>query len=142
MLLPERWDRILTWTIAMSGCRLLQINPWASQEVLKKRFEQLLLKLGRAYKPPFKRRGRRAANLEVTPLDLDRWVNHSILAVFDLDFYSEVFAKRRLSRSDLCKKVDPKTSDAVEWAKTARQLLQEVVDGLEFLIAQAQPGAE
>jgi hypothetical protein len=56
MLSPERWDRILTWIIAMSGCRLLQINPWASHEVLKTKFEQWLLEF-RKHNPPFKRRG-------------------------------------------------------------------------------------
>jgi len=158
MMNPQHRDRIVTWMIAMSGCRMLQVNPWSDYELLKKKFDQWLRGLRKEFEPPFKLRGRPAANIRVTKLHLHNLANHSILAVFDLDFHSKVFGKRRLSRSDLHKKIKPVNPDVAEWAKNARGLVQRLcpeprpvqllcperlpVKGLEYLIAQAQPGAE
>jgi hypothetical protein len=142
MMNPQDRERIVTWMVAMSGCRMLQINPWSNYEFLKERFDQWLRGLGKEFEPPFKRRGRPGANIRVTKLHLNSWANHSILAIFDFDFYREVLGKRPLSRSDLHKKIQPRSPNAAEWAKNARGLVQEVLNGLEFLIAQAQSGAE
>jgi hypothetical protein len=142
MMNPRDREQIVTWMVAMSGCRMLQINPWSNSELLKERFDQWLCGLRKEFDPPFKRRGRPGANIRVTKLHLNSWANHSILAVFDLDFHSKVFGKRPLSRSDLHEKINPVSSNAAEWAKNARVLVQRAVKGLEFLIVQAQSGAE
>jgi hypothetical protein len=143
ILIPERRKRIITFLIALSGCRVLMINPRANYEDLKKQFDQWLRKLGKDFGSPFKRRGRKGANLGVTKLHLSSWANHSILAVFDLDFHSEVFAKKPLSRSALHNMIRPTSQDdPAEWAKTARHLVKQVVDGREFLNVQAQSEAK
>jgi hypothetical protein len=142
MLSPERRDRVITWMIAMAGYRVLLINPWSNYESLKKEFDRWLRKLGQEFRPPFRRRGPPGANIEVTKLHLKSWVNHGILAVFDLDFCSEVFATRPLSRSALHKRIDPKSPNAAEWAKRARHLVQQAVDGLEYLTVQARNGGK
>jgi hypothetical protein len=138
LLIPQHRERIITWMVAMSGCRVLQINPWASYDTLKKRFDQWLRELRKEFQPPFKRRGRPGANIQVTKLHFQSWADHSILGVFDLDFHSEVFGKRPLSRSALHKIINPNSPDAIEWAKRARKLVQQAVDGLEYLIVEAR----
>jgi hypothetical protein len=142
MLIPERRKWTITWMIAMSGCRVLLINPWTNYEDLKKRFDQWLRELGQEFGSPFKRRGRRGANIGVTKLHLRSWANHSILAVFDLDFHSEVFSKKPLSRSTLHQMINPKSRNAAEWAKRARRLVQQAVSGREFVIAKARSEAK
>jgi hypothetical protein len=141
---PEQLQRIVLWRFAMRGYRALLVNPWAKDEDLKKQFDQWLRKLRKEFRSPFKRRGRPAANVGVTEHHLGSWAFHSILAVFDLDFHSEVFAKKPLSRSALHKMIRPTNTqdDPAEWAKRARQLLKRVIDGQEFLAVQSQSGAE
>jgi hypothetical protein len=138
MLTPEQSQQVITWMIAFGGSRVLLINPWANHGLLKKEFDRWLRDLGQQFPSPFKRRGRPGANIEVTKLHLESWVSHSILAVFDLDFYSEVFSRRPLSRSALHKIIDPKSPNAVEWAKRARHLVQQAINGLEFLTVEAR----
>jgi hypothetical protein len=137
MLTPEQSQRLITWTIAFAGSRVLLINPWANHELLKEEFDRWLRHLGQQFPSPFKRRGRPGTNIAVTELHLKSWVDHSILAVFDFDFYSEVFSRRPLSRSALHKIIDPESPNAVEWAKRARKLVQQAINGLEFLTVQA-----
>jgi hypothetical protein len=138
---PER-EKIVTWQVAMSGCRVLLVNPWASDDFLKEQFEKWLRQFRAEFHVPFKRRGRRGTNLGVTKLHFDTWANHSILAVFDLDFYAEVVRKRPLSMVDLYSLIGPTSKDAEEWAKEARKYLHAAVGGLEFLVVQAQSGAK
>jgi hypothetical protein len=141
ILFPERRERIVTWLIAISGCHVLLVNPWTGHEHLKKQFDKWLRDLRQKFGSPFKRRGRRGANIGVTTLHLRSWADHRVLAVFDLDFHSEVFGKKPLSRSTLHKMTNPRSPNAAEWAKRARQLVQQAVTGLEFLIAQARSEA-
>ena len=143
LLLPDRRERTIGVFMGLSGYRALLVNPWADYEDLKKRFDQWLRELRQEFGSPFKRRGRPGTNLGVTKLHLSSWAYHSILAVFDLDFYTEVFAKKPLSRSALHEKIRPTAQeDPAEWAKTARHLVKQVVDGREFLRVQAQHGAK
>jgi hypothetical protein len=48
----------------------------------------------------------------------------------------------RLTRSELYEKLHPESTDEDQWAKTARKLLKQVIDGLEFLVVQAQAGTK
>jgi hypothetical protein len=138
MLTPSGSQLVITEMIVWQGTRALLINPWASHGLLKKEFDRWLRHLKQQFPSPFKRRGRPGANIGVTKLHLKSWANHSILAVFDLDFYSEVLSRRPLSRSALHKIIDPESPNAVEWAKRARRLVRQVIDGLEFLTVEAR----
>jgi hypothetical protein len=142
LLSSEQRERIIGWWMGMSGYRALLVNPWANYDDLKKQFDQWLRKLGKEFESPFKRRGRPGTNIGVTKLHLSSWADHSVLAVFDLDFHSEVFAMKKLSRSTLHKMIGPESPNAVEWAKRARHLVQQAVSGREFVIAKARSEAK
>jgi len=132
------------------GRRLLLIDPWASDESLKTHFDQYLRLLRNEVPVPFKRSGRPGSNSGITPLYFNRWAEHSILAVFDLNFYTRIFRKPRLTREALYESIiapvnegdGDSTTDPEEWGKKAKRLLKEAIDGIPFLVVQAGSGAK
>jgi hypothetical protein len=124
------------------GQRVLLIDPWASDESLERDFGQCLRQQRTEMHFPFRRPGRPSPKIGIKPRYFSRWADHSILAVYDLKFYGEVFQKTPLKGAALHEAIGPDSEDPEEWAKKARRLLKQAIDGFPFLIAQARSGGK
>ncbi len=100
------------------------------------------LKQERDFRPAaFKKRSRKALNRGVGDEHIKSWSNYHVLAVFDLDFYAEVFEIDRLSHEALCETVHPGYGgmgggNYKEWGRSARKMAKAAFDSVSDLFAQ------
>ena len=99
----------MTWEVITPGRSLLAVDLDAPDEVLMVAFKKWLFAARKKHPLPAKRRGRptTAPNVTITPQHLDKWVRYSILAVFDLDIWAQMFGEPRLSHSQLSEALKP-----------------------------------
>ncbi len=125
------------------GTRVLAVNTSAPDTVLKKRFHDWLKKRRKQSPLPAKRRGRPAPNVEITSDHLRGWVQYNVLAVFDLDFYAQVFGIKPISHEQLGKLLEcHRDVNAKNWGRDARNKGKEAMQCLNVLVAQTQGEGE
>jgi Family of unknown function (DUF6387) len=132
---------LITWQVVFPGMRVLLINPWAGDSALQTNFKLWLEQMRKHHTTPIKRRGRKGANIELTEQHFDSWANYNILAVFDIDFWCEVFEEKRASAEELHALINPEHRDYKDWSKKARAKVKDAIAMREYLLTQAQRSA-
>jgi hypothetical protein len=108
------------WDIA-HGARLLLVDPRAPDALLRRQFFETL------GPSPIKKRGPTAANFELTKDRLKAWADGQLLEVWDLDFYADVFALRKLRPDVLCEALGVLGPDPKEWTESARKKARDLI---------------
>lgn len=136
---PDNTLRRLKFEVDVHGTRLLAVNPWTPDNLLGERFQHWWRKQRKESPLPAKRRGRPSSNVEITADHLRSWLDYNVLAVFDLDFYAQVFGIKPLSDEQLVELLECHLNvKAKNWGRRARAKTKKAMQCLDVLVAQAQ----
>jgi hypothetical protein len=121
------------WSINLEGCRMLLVDPGASDAILRKQFSSWLIDQRKKANTP-RRRGPKAANFAITSRRLRSWADDKLLPVWDLDFYAKVFGLSKLTPKTLCDAVDVNVNiGSKDWARAARSKAEALLKNIEYL---------
>jgi hypothetical protein len=140
-LAGRRGRALAYWNLVIPARGVTAIDLQADDNVLREAFESWLAAERQRTPLPIERRGRPAQNVEVTEHHLARWRQYQVLAVFDLDFWSEVFGKTEVTHAELAGLLEPDLlADPKEWGREARKALNEALACVDMLAYQARKG--
>ena len=152
---------ILDWEMGAMDKRVLLVDVDAPDLTLVSGFKGWLIELRRAARRdgqetgeelrnarkkhplPIVRRGKKAANVEVTYEHLKKWQNYKVLACFDLDFHAKVFNTKDLAHRVLCDLLKPTfAGDPLDWGREARGAVAEALSCVELLAYRIEGGVK
>lgn len=114
---------------------ILFVDLIAPDRILIKQFKQWLMRQRTDQKELVKTTGPKAANFELTPKEIQSWIDGKLLEVWDLDFYAEVFGLSRLAPATLCDALGIGVKvDSKEWAIVARKKAKALLETGEYLL--------
>lgn len=152
----EKVQALADYDLNVEGKVLLVVDRETPDPALIEAFKAWLISDRVQHPLPVSRRGRKALNVQITNEHLSRWRKYQVLAVFDLDFWTQIFGLPRISHSNLCgfvapkredlqnKKEDPQSkkdmTDPKEWGREASKALREALSSIDMLAHQVLGG--
>lgn len=114
------------------GWVILAVDPSAPDTLIENLIEQWKSKFREEHPLPVKRQGPSDFNVEITQHHLNRWCDHHILEVFDINFWAKTNGKALPSGVVYSAISDGQLSSSNDWFRHSQAVLDEAIQAIHL----------